>query len=71
MLTTFSDWFLPSKSELELIYLNGVINLSEGEFYWSSSEYDENFVWALNGSTGVFELREKFYSGKVIAIRYF
>ena len=33
----FSDWFLPSKDELELIISTGVLNYDENEFYWSSS----------------------------------
>ena len=50
---TFSDYFLPSKDELNLmyenLYKNGVGGFSADNiyyyYYWSSSEYDENCVW--------------------------
>ena len=67
----YSDWFLPSKDELELISLNGVVELDENEFYWSSSEYGENFAWGLNGATGIMEIRQKFFTGKIIVVRSF
>ncbi|MFA6706511.1 MAG: hypothetical protein WCR91_01255 [Sphaerochaetaceae bacterium] len=47
---TFSDWFLPSKDELALLYNNlkahNVGGFSEYDwFYWSSSEYDDKNAW--------------------------
>jgi hypothetical protein len=44
VLNGFSDWYLPSKDELELIFQNGV-----GAFvsvhYWSSSQFTPNEAW--------------------------
>lgn len=45
---TYSDWFLPSKDELNLMYQNLKVQSVGGlisDFYWSSSEYDYSFVW--------------------------
>ena len=41
----FDDWFLPSKDELNLVYVNlkaaGIASFAKG-YYWSSSESDSN-----------------------------
>jgi hypothetical protein len=47
--TTYDDWFLPSKDELDLIYeylkVPGLGGFSTS-FYWSSSEEHNNNAWA-------------------------
>ena len=41
-----SDWFLPSKDELNLMFLQkNVIGGFSNIAYWSSSEYDANLAW--------------------------
>jgi hypothetical protein len=52
----YDDWFLPSKAELGIMYLNlkmeGIGGFREGS-YWSSSESgDRNGAWAQNFSDG-------------------
>jgi len=42
----YSDWFLPSKDELNQMYLNkAVIGGFTNNWYWSSTEADGNTAW--------------------------
>ncbi len=52
-LNGFSDWYLPSKDELNKLYINRVAVggfISNG--YWGSSEFGTNDAWAQDFSTG-------------------
>jgi len=43
---TYGDWYLPSKYELNLLYLQkDVVGSFPGRYYWSSTEYDANNAW--------------------------
>ena len=43
---TYTDWFLPSKDELNELFLNkGTIGSFAGSHYWSSSEGVANYAW--------------------------
>ena len=45
----YSDWFLPSKDELNLMYENLKVARVGGfadYFYWSSSEYTADYAWS-------------------------
>jgi hypothetical protein len=45
-LNDYSDWYLPSKDELNELYLNrDSIGLTASGFWWSSSEYSAGFAW--------------------------
>ena len=52
----YSDWFLPSKDELNLMYENlkvfGVGGFAD-PYYWSSSEGSANHAWYQNFGNGV------------------
>jgi hypothetical protein len=58
----YSDWYLPSKYELKLIYqyknvLNEIIEKHNGtqfksDLYWSSTELDKYNAWSINFKTG-------------------
>jgi len=46
VLNGYSDWYLPSKDELNILYQNrNAIGGFSGDVYWSSSEYNLNFAW--------------------------
>lgn len=51
----YNDWYLPSYSELNLLYLN---KLTIGGFtstnYWTSSQYNSTSAWSINFSNGSF-----------------
>jgi hypothetical protein len=47
VLNGYSDWYLPSKDELNLLYQHrGSTLIVQLEGYWSSSEVDKNNAWA-------------------------
>jgi hypothetical protein len=55
----YNDWFLPSKAELDLMYINlkmirDMGNFSD-EWYWSSTQVnnDQRFAWIQNFKDGV------------------
>ena len=54
-LNGFSDWYLPSKEELETLFanlkLNHIGNLTSND-YWSSSETDFNNAWIVDFMRG-------------------
>ncbi len=42
----YTDWYLPSKDELNKLYVNRVaVGGFASIYYWSSSEYDNNNAW--------------------------
>ena len=75
---TYTDWFLPSKDELDLMHSNigqgsstdNIGNFAIG-FYWSSTEYDFNFAWFQYFSNGAQYYNNKFNSSYVRAVRAF
>ena len=45
----YSDWYLPSKDELNQLYINkDLIGGFTGDEYWSSTEYSSNLAWRQN-----------------------
>jgi len=53
VLNGYSDWYLPSKDELNKLYLNQTaIGGFAAAYYWSSSEYDNINAWFQNFNDG-------------------
>ena len=49
--STYGDWYLPSKYELNLLYLKrSVVGNFAADKYWSSTEYDADKAWTINFS---------------------
>lgn len=55
VLNGYNDWFLPSKDELNLMYVNlkktGIGGFASA-YYWSSSEYSSNYAWGQYFGSG-------------------
>jgi len=69
---TYSDWYLPSKYELNLLYdQKTVVGGFVGGFYWSSTENDNSNAWNQGFGTGTTVSDVKNYSGYVRAVRAF
>jgi hypothetical protein len=70
----YSDWFLPTKDELNLIYSklaqNGHGDFSK-EWYWSSSLYHDQNTWVQNFDDGSQGKRYENVEAKVRACRVF
>ena len=50
---SYTDWYLPSKDELNKLYLNrGAIGGFAADYYWSSSEYNASFAQLQNFNNG-------------------
>jgi hypothetical protein len=51
--TIYGDWYLPSKHELNLLYLQKtVVGGFANNYYWSSTEDDSSFAWYQDFGAG-------------------
>jgi len=67
-----SGWRLPTKNELNLMYLNkDKIGGFSRSFYWSSTEIDNDYAWGQNFSKGLQSYGMKGYGAIVRAVRAF
>ena len=58
-LNGYTDWYLPSRDELNLLYQqNTVVGGFANSYYWSSSEDNSNNAWPQNFSNG-----SQYYNG--------
>lgn len=68
----YTDWFLPSKDELNELYKRrNVVGGFAPEFYWSSTESDSYGAWFQNFSGGGKDVNFKYHVNAVRAIRAF
>ena len=70
----YSDWFMPSQDELDLMYINLHMN-SLGNFssnyYWSSSEFSDNYTLLQYFANGYLDYTDKSYETRVRPVRAF
>ncbi len=67
-----SDWFLPSKDELNQMYVNKTtIGDFATDYYWSSSVYNAPYAWFQNFGTGIQNLNLKNLAHSVRPVRSF
>ena len=72
VLNGYSDWYLPSKDELDLLYpQKDIIGGFTGTIYWSSSEFNSERAWARGFHDGGSAALMKSSSYSVRAIRTF
>ncbi len=73
VLDGYSDWFLPSINELQMVYANRALIGGFSGIYWSSSEFSAgwNYVKVVSFDQGWTGSRAKAIACKVRAIRYF
>jgi hypothetical protein len=69
---SYSDWYLPSKDELNQMFLNktAIGGFSTGS-YWSSSEFNSGSAWIQSFTTGAQSSDSKGNGNNVRAIRAF
>jgi len=79
ILNTFSDWYLPSKDELYLMYQNlktqdlGNFGNSDNILYWSSTnneKWDAYYLDFINGQFDTTHYGGLYYVARVRAVRY-
>jgi len=69
---TYSDWYLPSKHELNLLYLQKTVVGISVFYYWSSTESFEGIAWGQHFDSGNQNIDDKDdYTALVRAIRAF
>lgn len=68
----YGDWYLPSKFELALLFINkDYVGNFNNEYYWSSTEFSSISAWCQDFSTGVVSNVIKSFPFGVRAIRAF
>ncbi|MCP4100479.1 MAG: DUF1566 domain-containing protein, partial [Lentisphaerae bacterium] len=82
-LNSYTDWFLPSKDELNAMYqykevidetaiIYGGVEFTDNFFYWSSTEVDYDYAWVQNfGNGNQFDFLFKNLTYRVRAVRAF
>lgn len=69
-----TDWYLPSKKELNLLYTNlkkKGLGLFANQEYWSSSESEEAYAWYQGFADGAVDSNTKTNQLRVRAVRAF
>jgi hypothetical protein len=72
VLNGYSDWYLPSRDELNKLYINrsSIGGFATG-YYWSSSETNATNAWSISFVTGLATSHSKHGTTYVRAVRAF
>ena len=66
----FSDWRLPTKEELNVMYINrDTIGGFSTSFYWNSTEFNANLAWFQYFSNGSQDYGYKYFNLLVRCVR--
>ena len=69
---TYGDWYLPSKYELNLLYLQKTaVGGFASAYYWSSTENYSNYAWTQSFGSGSQRYLDKYSTYYVRAVRAF
>jgi hypothetical protein len=69
---TYDDWYLPSKNELNKLYLMKLLGFGGfAGFYWSSTEHDNSISNGQNLTNGSQSFNDKYNTNYVRAVRAF
>ena len=75
ILNGYSDWHLPSKEELNALYVilkqRGALGGFAARYYWSSTEFDFSLAWLQYFANGYQYSNGKYDSNYVRAVRAF
>jgi hypothetical protein len=72
VLNGYSDWYLPSKDELNQMYIQkNVIGGFADTWYWTSTEYSSTLSWYQLFDSGIQNGVDKYFTPNVRAIRSF
>ena len=66
----FSDWYLPSRDELDA-YRQSALGVSRAGRFWSSSQFDADKAWSVDFSAGISQPQSKADTLQVLPIRSF
>ena len=69
---TYGDWYLPSKYELNLLYLQKIaVGGFASAYYWSSTEDGNDYAWRQDFDSGAQNIGGKNFTSRVRAVRAF
>lgn len=63
------DWYLPAQRELALCWATIPSHFRTDDWYWSSTQYSANYAWLQSFGSGVQDINDKDFTGRVRTVR--